>query len=233
MGSTTIINNSNDIDVFRRTVSSNCSLTEFSVDLEGDNLCRNGKINYIQLYVIQTDQVFIFNCSCLEKSDVKSALGPLFEQKSISKYMFDCRSDVDALYHQYDIKLNGVVDVQLYEIGFRKCNGQQRTRFYHGLYKTLSEYGHQLSITRNQLAIKDRYSMQFKQKNFLLNVNDPDVLEYLRIDIIYLKKLYQIFNSKVGHGNIRMKIERETESRQNTWMKPHYVNDRTFAISAI
>ena len=228
-----IINNFNDIVEFSNNVSLNSSINEFAFDLEGDNLCRHGKINYIQLFVIQTNNAYIFNCSSLNKNDIKSALGSIFENKTIAKYMFDCRSDADALYHQYEIRLNGVVDVQLYEVGYRKCSGLGGKRSGFCLLRTLSNYSHQLNIPSSQLAIKDRYSMQFKQKNFQLNLNEPDVVTYLTIDIIYLKKLFLIFCPKIDNSNVKTRIERETESRQNIWMKSQFVNDRSNAISAI
>jgi hypothetical protein len=231
MSVTMIINNSDDIALVG-DISSNNNLTKFAVDLEGDDLCRHGKINYIQLYDILNDQIYIFNCSILTKTDIKTALGRLFESKTIAKYMFDCRSDVDALYHQYDIITDGVLDVQLYEIGYRKSIGGYH-RFYHGFYKTLVSQKYQVGISDKQLAIKDKYHTQFRQNKFDLNLNEPDVLEYLKIDIIYLEKLFLIFNQKIGPGKTRENIDKETKSRQNIWMLPHFVNDRSNAISKI
>ena len=228
----TIINTVEDIQYFKEaSLPSVCD--EFSVDLEGDRLSRHGKINFIQVYAVFTRKVFIFDCSKLDKSEIRRVLEPIFDNESIVKYMFDCRSDVDALYHQYGIKLSGVVDVQLYEIAYRKCTGYGKARFYHGLFKTMSEFKCQAGIPQSDLATKDKYSQQFKLENYELNVKDIDALRYLAIDIIYLDKLYRIFLPKIGNGNMRTKIMRETANRQNYWMKPVFVNDRSNAVSAI
>ena len=80
------------------------SYSTISLDLEGHNLCRHGEIYTIQVFIPSLQLAFLFDCRKLDKSD-------------INKYMFDCRSDADALYHQYGLVLNNVIDIQLYEIG--------------------------------------------------------------------------------------------------------------------
>jgi hypothetical protein len=140
-----------------RQIIKNNNLNEFSLDLEGDDLCRHDKISFIQLFINQIEKVFIFNCSLLDKKEIKSVLKPILESDKCLKFMFDCRSDSDALAHQYDIHLKGVVDVQLFEIGYRKCKGFGG-RFYFGLYKTLNEYKSEVNISNSYLAIKDKYS---------------------------------------------------------------------------
>jgi exonuclease 3'-5' domain-containing protein 1 len=228
----TIIKDSNDILNFEKKLLTN-NFREYSVDLEGERLCRHGRILNIQLYIIETNEMFIFECLKLSIPEMKRVLDPIFDNASILKYMFDCRSDVDALYHQYNIKLSGVVDIQLYEIAYRKCNGMGTSRYYNGLFKTLTEYASSIDISEKDLQIKKKYSDQFCQKNYELNLNDIDVLKYLSIDVLYLKKLYVIFNQKIGYGKMRNKIESETELRQNCWQKGEFVNDRSNAISAI
>jgi exonuclease 3'-5' domain-containing protein 1 len=227
-----IIKDSNDISNFEKKLLTN-NFREYSVDLEGERLCRHGRILNIQLYIIETNEIFIFECLKLSIPEMKRVLDPIFDNASIVKHMFDCRSDVDALYHQYNIKLSGVVDIQLYEIAYRKCNGMGTSRYYNGLFKTLTEYASSIDISEKDLQIKKKYSDRFCQKNYELNLNDIDVLRYLSIDVLYLKKLYVIFNQKIGYGKMRNKIESETELRQNCWQKGEFVNDRSNAISAI
>ena len=115
----TVINNFEDICNFKTIIKAYNS-NEFALDLEGENLCRDGKINFIQLFFIQIEKIFIFNCSLLGKIEIQNVLKPILENENNLKYMFDCRSDSDALYHQYEIKLKGVIDVQLFEIGYRE-----------------------------------------------------------------------------------------------------------------
>ena len=142
----TIIKDSSDISNFETELSKN-NFREYSVDLEGERLCRHGKILNIQLCIIETNDIVIFECLKLSIPEMKRVLDPIFDNASIVKYMFDCRSDVDALYHQYNIKLSGVVDIQLYEIAYRKCNGMGNLRFYNGLFKTLTNYAREIDIS--------------------------------------------------------------------------------------
>jgi ribonuclease D len=228
----TILKDSSDILNFETKLSKN-NFREYSVDLEGERLCRHGKILNIQLCIIETNDIVIFECLKLSIPEMKRVLDPIFDNASIVKYMFDCRSDVDALYHQYNIKLSGVVDIQLYEIAYRKCNGMGNSRYYNGLFKTLTIFSSEIDISQIDLQIKKKFSDKFCQKNYDLNLNDLDVLNYLSIDVLYLKKLYVIFNQKIGYGKMRNKIESETELRQNCWQKSEFINDRSNAISAI
>ncbi len=93
------------------------SFNEISVDLEGHNLCRDGDIYTIQVFIPSSKLAYIFDCRKLTKSNVVDCLKNVFNCFHIKKYMFDCRSDADALYHHYGLVLNNVIDIQLYEIG--------------------------------------------------------------------------------------------------------------------
>ena len=93
------------------------SYSTISLDLEGHNLCRHGEIYTIQVFIPSLQLAFIFDCRKLDKSDVVKCFKRILSDSDIKKYMFDCRSDADALYHQYGLVLNNVIDIQLYEIG--------------------------------------------------------------------------------------------------------------------
>ena len=93
------------------------SYSAISLDLEGQNLCRHGEIYTIQAFIPTLQSAFIFDCRKLDKSDVVDCFKRILSDSNIMKYMFDCRSDADALYHQYGLLLNNVIDIQLYEIG--------------------------------------------------------------------------------------------------------------------
>ena len=206
---------------------------KISVDLEGENLCRNGKIIFIQIFAIELDVVYIIECNYFKKSDIKEVLGPIFNDENIKKYMFDCRCDVDALYHQYGIELKGVIDVQLYEVGYRIFFGQNN-KYYHGLAKILRDYKQKLGLREYHLDIKEKISNRFREKNFQLDIHDNEVLEYLLIDILYLEKLYFIFHPNNSFFDIiENKIKNETKNRQNIWKLDNFVNNKSMAISVI
>lgn len=91
-----------------------------AVDCEGVNLSRKGALTLIT--VATEDKVYIFDVLKLEQAVFSFGLGEILQDKSIGKLMFDCREDSDALWHQFNIKLTGVLDLQLLEILYRREN---------------------------------------------------------------------------------------------------------------
>ena len=224
-----IIRDESGVMNFQRRIK---DVTELAVDLEGDALCRSGKINTIQIYSPSENAFFLFDCKSLTAEQIRTSLQTLFQSVVVTKYFFDCRADVDALYHQYKINLNKVIDVQLYEVAFRKCKGL-RTGYYNGLYKTLSSYSHDIGVTSNELRIKNKYSEHFKTKNYEMNLDEGDVLNYLSIDVIYLHKLYNMFAYKIGRSRVYGTILEETDRRINIWKGAVFKQGRANAISVI
>jgi ribonuclease D len=223
-----LINTDNGLDEFRACLP----VTEISLDLEGDNLCRDGRITKIQVYMPAKRETFIFDCSSsqLNIEKVVQTLKSILSSHSIVKYMFDCRADVDALYHQLGIELNSVIDVQLWEVGFRKCSGQM-TRFFNGLKKSLSQYQSSIGISGRELAIKEKFANQFNRKDYTLSLHDAECVEYMMIDVVYLHKLYELFAPKVARVGVFRKIENETQQRLNIWQKATFVKGRSNALN--
>lgn len=72
------------------------------------------------IYVI--DVMAIGGKTAFSKSR-QSGLCKILEDKSIVKITFDCRSDSDALYHQFGVSLSGSFDLQLYDQAIRIHKG--------------------------------------------------------------------------------------------------------------
>ena len=51
----------------------------------------------------------------------------LLVNKSIACLMFDCREDVDTLEHLHNVRLDGVLDIQLLEV-MRRRNKEKNTK---------------------------------------------------------------------------------------------------------
>jgi exonuclease 3'-5' domain-containing protein 1 len=230
-----------------RVVNDQQSLTKFkyqqsscqsiSVDLEGENLCRDGRITVIQIYMPQNNLVYLFDCIKLSKNELTMILKPIFESNRITKYFFDCRADVDALYHQYGINVMNVIDVQLYEIGYRKSvqhrYNQNGLNYYSGLYASLKNWSKRLKITEKELKIKEEFCNRFNEKKYDMDLNEENVKWYLAIDVIYLDKLAKIFSNKIKSNAIVESILAETQNRVEIWKKPIFARDNSKAISVI
>lgn len=92
--------------------------TLLAVDCEGDSLSRKGTLTVIT--VATEEKVYIFDVQKLGQVVFSGGLGEILEDSSREKLMFDCRQDSDALWHQFQVKLKGVLDIQLLEIIYRR-----------------------------------------------------------------------------------------------------------------
>ena len=102
-------------------------LNEITCDCEGVDLSRTGPVTLLQLSGTHPTpsgclpQVFLFDVLALGPTifDIDPTEGNghtlkgLLEHPSYLKITFDCRSDSDALYHQFGVVLRNVLDVQV------------------------------------------------------------------------------------------------------------------------
>lgn len=98
-------------------------LSEITFDSEGVNLSRTGPLTLIQMSSTQypVEEVFLLDVTALggqrafstPSSDGRCTLKTILECPNVVKVTFDCRSDSDALYHQFRVTLANVLDVQV------------------------------------------------------------------------------------------------------------------------
>ncbi|OXB61157.1 hypothetical protein ASZ78_008441 [Callipepla squamata] len=91
-----------------------------SVIGEGVNLCRHGKLSWLQ--IATKSRVFLFDIFCLGPPAFRNGLRMVLEDKNILKVMHDCRWISDCLFHQYGVLLVNVFDTQ---VPFRYCVWEQ------------------------------------------------------------------------------------------------------------
>ena len=111
-----------------------------AVDCEGNNLCREGTLDILIIGTVN-GKVFLFDITRLGTDAFDAGLRNLLERESevLTKLMYDCRNDSDALMHHYQVKLAGVLDLQLVEIDRRRKN-KKNFKFLKGLKKSIAEY---------------------------------------------------------------------------------------------
>ena len=106
------------------------------MDLEGQNLGRDGEICTLQL-CIDTDQgphaylidIWVLRGSAFSTKGQKYpdvTLKSLLENHAIPKLLWDCRMDSDALYAQFRVALEAVIDLQLMEVAGRENQESMR-----------------------------------------------------------------------------------------------------------
>ncbi|EAU35396.1 predicted protein [Aspergillus terreus NIH2624] len=96
------------------------------LDLEGVNLGRNGSISILSLYAVHKKTIYLVDVYKLGKAafsnpqpDKHTSLRANLESPSIKKVLFDVRNDSDALFSHYNIRLDGIQDLQLMELATR------------------------------------------------------------------------------------------------------------------
>lgn len=92
-----------------------------AVDCEGVNLGRSGELTVLSIAI--PNKTFIFDVLKLGKHVFDDGLRDILEDKDKEKLMFDCRRDADSLYHQFQVNISGVLDLQLLEVMHRRKSG--------------------------------------------------------------------------------------------------------------
>ncbi|XP_031372620.1 uncharacterized protein LOC116187806 isoform X2 [Punica granatum] len=92
-------------------------------DCEGVNLCRHGSLCIMQ--VAFPDAIYLVDALTGGETLMK-ACQPALESSYITKVIHDCKRDSEALYFQFGIKLNNVVDTQIAYSLLEEQEGKKR-----------------------------------------------------------------------------------------------------------
>ncbi|XP_015885122.1 uncharacterized protein LOC107420634 [Ziziphus jujuba] len=93
-------------------------------DCEGVDLCRHGTLCIMQLAF--SDAIYLVDSIQGGEMLIK-ACKPALESSYITKVIHDCKRDSEALYFQFGIKLNNVVDTQIAYSLLEEQEGRART----------------------------------------------------------------------------------------------------------
>ena len=119
----------NTEESLRNAVLELSRFTEIAFDSEGVSLSRSGTMTVAIFLGItppkEQSPAYVVDVQTLGGAAAfKTGLGKILESRQIRKITFDCRSDSDALFHQYGYFLNHVLDMQVYEQAVRFINGE-------------------------------------------------------------------------------------------------------------
>ena len=112
-----------------------------AVDFEGIALSRTGKLCLAQV-APKDGPVYLVDVTAMGRDAFgPGRFGELLESEAVLKLIFDCRGDSDALYHQYDVRMRHLYDVQVvYCIkNDQDTNAGRRGRYLLGLRKALAD----------------------------------------------------------------------------------------------
>lgn len=146
------------VDEVKETVKELKHQKEIAVDCKGKNLSRVGTLDILTIGTVD-ENIFLFDIKKLGATAFNgTGLREMLESGSAVKLMYDCRNDSDALMKRlYNVKLNGVLDLQLVEFYRTRRNATQPEN-WKSLRDCLEEYTHDdVSV-----ALKDRISEQIR-----------------------------------------------------------------------
>ena len=199
----------------KRAAQSNALL---AVDCEGVSLSRKGALTIIT--VATEEKAYIFDVLKLGRAVFSGGLGEILADKSREKLMFDCREDSDALWHQFNVKLSGVLDLQLLEIIYRRQNAATRqvsTRNKRRSQRT--DEVERISGFRRclQLYVKDEELIKMKEKGteafqrtgkeaWKKRPLSAEFIQYCIVDTIGMFKLYEKMKNVSGEEKVRLRV---------------------------
>ncbi|RDK41191.1 hypothetical protein M752DRAFT_267480 [Aspergillus phoenicis ATCC 13157] len=137
-----------------------------------------------------------------------------FESDGIPKVFFDVRNDSAAMFHQYQVELAGIYDLEVMEVGTRARPG----KYLAGLAKCISRDVPMTPFEKaNWRATKERgktlFSLQHGGSYEVINARplSKEVVEYCVQDVQFLPRLWQTY-SRALTPTLRQKAQAESQT---------------------
>lgn len=141
-----------DIDALQTALVEIKSSQTILLDCEGHDLGqKGGSLSLISIRTTSAPQPQTYLIDVVKLN--KDALRPLFdilESSSTTKVVFDGRMDYNELYHGFQVKLSGVVDLQLADVASRSINGEGNDE----RLARLSPYLHRREVMNQEVSYK-------------------------------------------------------------------------------
>lgn len=204
-----------------------------AVDLEGKSLGRDGPVYLAIVHDYEAEHTYIVDVHILQSeafdthgTDGTTSLRSILQTDETPKLFYDVRQDSDALYHQFGIRIAGVLDVQLFKLASMSHSFNYPARYRTGLFNAIdSGINMNCEAKRNWLEIKrsgkelwcpdqgdswDRFTERNKRK---------EIIEYCLVDVVHLRTLYRNYLRYMSQ-NWLAKVKRTTQlSIERTWQE--------------
>lgn len=191
------------------------------VDLEGNNLSRDGTLSLITVLVEPRHTVHLIDVTGLgdEAFTIAGSSGrtikQILESKEIVKVFFDIRNDSDALYSLHGIRVQGIEDLQLMELASR-ISGR---KYVNGLAKCIDRDA-SISFEEKQKwknTKKEGYRLFDPALGGSYSVFDQrplstEIVSYCVQDVIHMPSLRHLYLDRLCDVWLG-KIEEETDDR--------------------
>ena len=136
-------------------------------DCEGVRLSRTGKITLLQIAIPK--KIFLIDVMTIGGKEVfiDGGLKDIIESEEILKLAYDVRMDSEALFHQHDVVLKNVLDLQLLDIAIRRAAG--------GIVEHLPSLSKTVSRRLTNAEILVCEDLKKRVKNMYTSVEDGDL----------------------------------------------------------
>ncbi|MDI1490054.1 MAG: hypothetical protein OHK93_001253 [Ramalina farinacea] len=200
------------------------------LDIEGVRLSRHGSISLIQLFVCPQQHIYLIDVFVLKEAAFSTANGlgttfrSILESGHVPKVFFDVRHDSDALFAHFEISLQCVHDLQLFELaacphlrervsGLGTCieRDAQLPRKDVAVWKATKQKG------------LSRFSPEHGGSYNVFNARpmSQDIVEYCTQDVVYLPVLWKVYSRKISPKWMK-KVMHESRERISASQKASY-----------
>ena len=125
--------------------------------------------------------------------DQTETLKTILENPLIAKITFDCRADSDALYHQFQVKLEGCLDLQVFNQGiererktYKATDYQGRPTFVRGCKVLASSYCSSSIVSAYTVSAPHKSDYNIWKKRPLSN----EQWSYAAFDVLLINAMY-------------------------------------------
>ncbi|CAM2115910.1 piRNA biogenesis protein EXD1 isoform X2 [Caretta caretta] len=159
----------------------------FGVAAEGVNLCRHGRLCWLQ--VATRSRVFLFDIFLLGPRVFKNGLQMVLEDKNILKVIHDCRLISDCLSHQYGVILSNVFDTQVADVlHFSSITGGFLPHRISSLQECLMRHL-KMSPRKVSFLVYRQQAVQETPDIWFVRPLPPSLLKVLALETVYLLPL--------------------------------------------
>ncbi|CAF9907823.1 MAG: hypothetical protein HETSPECPRED_007913 [Heterodermia speciosa] len=186
------------------------SIPELYVDAEGISLSRTGELSILIVHVETRSfsHTYLIHVHVLKhrtfnmhSSDGCHSLRSIFQDNRIPKVFFDCRMDSDALFGQYGVLIQGIIDLQLMCLAVQGGGRMYLPGLEACLLKDLDiDVEERALVSQAKKRGKALWSPKLGGSMERFN-DDPlheDIISYCVVDTAYLPRLFEAY---AGIGN--------------------------------
>lgn len=191
------------------------------IDLEGNNLSRDGTLSLVTIFVDAEDKVYLIDVTVLKNAafDTESpdghTLKDILESEHIIKVFFDIRNDSDALFALHGVRVDGIHDLQLMELASRDFS----KRCINGLAKCIERdsglnYSDRTAWRLAKDVGRDLFAPERGGRYAVFDERpmSSELMDYCVQDVIHMPLLYRLYRRKLSDA-WWARVQTETKNR--------------------